>query len=79
MADSRDGIVYTETVVHSAIPQFAADVPYQLAIVSLDAGGRLTARVLGERAQIGDQVVFVEEREGVAYYRKLFVGQSLEP
>ena len=70
MADSRDGIVYTETVVHSAIPQFAADVPYQLAIISLDTGGRLTARVLGERAQIGDRVAFVEERDGVAYYRK---------
>ena len=79
MAESRDGIVYTETVVHSAIPQFAADVPYQLAIVSLDTGGRLTVRVLGERAQIGDRVVFVEERDAVAYYRKLFVGQSLEP
>jgi len=70
MADSRDGIVYTETVVHSAIPQFAADVPYQLAIISLDTGGRLTARVLGERAQIGDRVAFVEERDGVAYYGK---------
>ncbi|HMJ63493.1 MAG TPA: OB-fold domain-containing protein, partial [Bryobacteraceae bacterium] len=59
------------------------DVPYQLAIVSLDAGGRLTARVLGktpeDRAQIGDRVAFVEERDDVVYYRKLFVGQSLEP
>lgn len=79
MADSRDGIVYTETIVHSAIPQFAADVPYQLAIISLDTGGRLTVRVLGERAQIGDRVAFIEERDGVVYYRKLFVGQSLEP
>jgi uncharacterized OB-fold protein len=70
MAGSRDGIVYTETIVHSATPQFAADAPYQLAIVALDSGGRLTARVSGERAQIGDRVVFVEERDGVAYYRK---------
>jgi uncharacterized OB-fold protein len=74
MADSRDGTVYTETVVHSAIPQFAADVPYQLAIISLEAGGRLTGRILGEQAQIGDRVEFVEERDGVTYYRKLFVG-----
>ena len=70
MADSRDGIVYTETIVHSAIPQFAADVPYQLAIISLDIGGRLTVRILGERTQIGDRVAFVEERDGVAYYCK---------
>lgn len=74
MADSRGGIVYTETVVHSAIPQFVADVPYQLAIISLDTGDRLTARILGkapdDRAQIGDRVLFVEERDGVTYYRK---------
>ena len=70
MADSRDGVVYTETVVHSATPQFAAEAPYQLAIVALDAGGRVTARVLGERAEIGDRLVFVEERDGVAYYRR---------
>ena len=44
------GIVYTETVVHSPTPQFAADVPYQLAIVSLVDGRRLTARIEGERA-----------------------------
>lgn len=75
MADSRDGIVYTETIVHSAIPQFAADVPYQLAIISMENGGRLTVRILGkapeDRAQIGDRVGFVEEHDGVSYYRKL--------
>lgn len=73
-AESCDGIVYTETVVHSPPEQYAADAPYQLAIIDLDRGGRVTVRVLGkeshERAQIGDRVVFVEERNGVAYYRK---------
>ena len=70
MADSRDGIVYTETIVHSATPQFAADAPYQLAIIEVDSGRRLTARISGERADIGDRVAFVEERDGVAYYCK---------
>lgn len=70
MAESREGVVYTETVVHSATPQFAADAPYQLAIVALDSGGRITVRISGDRAEIGDRVVFVEERDGVAYYRK---------
>lgn len=69
-----DGTVYTETIVHSPPEQYAADAPYQLAIVDLDHGGRLTVRILGkepqERAHIGDRVVFVEEREGVRYYRK---------
>jgi uncharacterized OB-fold protein len=72
--DSRTGVVYTETIVHSPPEQFAADVPYQLAIIDLEAGGRTTVRILGktseERARIGDRVAFVEERGGVSYYRK---------
>ena len=71
---SRDGVVYTETIVYSPPEQFAADVPYQLAIIDLDHGGRTTVRILGktpeERAEIGDRVIFTEERDGVAYYRK---------
>lgn len=63
-----DGVVYTETIVHAAPEQYAADAPYQLAIVELDSGGRLTARVL-DRVGIGDRVRFAEERNGVAYYR----------
>ncbi|HEY1948427.1 MAG TPA: OB-fold domain-containing protein [Bryobacteraceae bacterium] len=73
-SDSRDGIVYTETIVHSPPEQYAADAPYQLAIVELDAGGRLTARIIcntpEERAHIGDRVTFVEDRNGVVYYRR---------
>jgi uncharacterized OB-fold protein len=72
--ESRDGAVYTETIVYSPPEQYAADVPYQLAIIDLDRGGRLTARILGkephQRAHIGDRVVFVEDRNGVSYYRK---------
>jgi len=72
--DSRDGVVYTETVVHAPPEQYAADAPYQLAIIDLDSGGRLTVRILGktlaERAQIGDRVTFIEERNGVAYCQR---------
>jgi uncharacterized OB-fold protein len=76
MVDSEagGGTVYTETIVHSPPEQYAADAPYQLAILDLDEGGRLTVRILGkepqDRAHIGDRVVFVEERDGVRYYRK---------
>lgn len=62
--------VYTETVVYSPPEQYARDVPYQLAIVDLAEGGRLTARILGPRAEIGDRVEFVEDRGGVAYFKK---------
>jgi uncharacterized OB-fold protein len=66
----KSGVVYTETVVHAAPEQFIADAPYQLAIVSLEEGGRLTARIDGERVIIGDRVDFVEDRDGIAFFRK---------
>jgi uncharacterized OB-fold protein len=65
----RDGVVYTETIVHAAPEQYATDAPYQLAIIELDGGGRVTARIL-DRARIGERVTFVDERDGVSYYRK---------
>jgi len=62
--------VYTETVVHLAPPAFAADAPYQVVIVTRDDNTRVTGRVEGEPLQIGDQVVEVALREGIAYFRK---------
>jgi uncharacterized OB-fold protein len=66
----RSGTVYTETVVHSAPERFAAEAPYQTAIVTLDGGGRVTGRVLGDRVEIGDRVMEVEERAGVPFFQK---------
>jgi uncharacterized OB-fold protein len=66
----KSGIVYTETVVHAAPEQFVADAPYQLAIISLDEGGRHTVRIDGERVIIGDRVDFVEDRHGIPFFRK---------
>ena len=74
MNPDRDGTVYTETIVYSPPEQYAADAPYQIAIIDLSNGERVTVRVLGkeaaDRARIGDRVRFVEERDGVSYYRK---------
>jgi len=66
----RTGVVYTETVIYSAPEAFANEAPYQTAIVSLDAGGRVTGRILGDRVQIDDRVVETEERGGVPYFTK---------
>lgn len=63
--------VYTETVVHMAPEQFASEAPYQLAIVTLEDGHRRTVRIAGERVKIGDAVEFVEDRNGIPFYRKL--------
>jgi uncharacterized OB-fold protein len=65
------GVIYTETVVHAAPAEFVADAPYQLAIVSLDSGGRLTVRIAGERVKIGDKVELAETRGGVEFFRKI--------
>ena len=43
------GVVYTETLVWSAPAQFLQDAPYQLAIVELERGDRLTGRITGEK------------------------------
>lgn len=69
----KSGIVYTETVVHAPPEQFTADAPYQLAIVSLDTGGRETVRIVpenGGRVHIGDAVEFAENRNGIPFFRK---------
>jgi len=67
----QTGTVYTETIVHLAPERFAADAPYQVIIVVLDSGGRVTARVDGDRVSIGDRVVEIDNREGVPVFRKL--------
>ena len=64
------GTVYTETVVHIAPEAFVQDAPYQVAIVSLDGGGRVTARVLGERVVIGERVELRETRGEILYFQR---------
>lgn len=64
------GTIYTETVIHSAPAAFVADAPYQLAIVELERGDRITCRIEGERVSIGDAVEFVEYRSEIPYFRK---------
>jgi uncharacterized OB-fold protein len=66
----RYGTVYTETVIYSAPEAFAAEAPYQTAIVSLDSGGRVTVRIEGDRVAIGDTVGEGESRDGVPFFKK---------
>lgn len=65
------GTVYTETVVHLAPEAFAKDVPYQVAIVTLADGSRITGRIVGQRVQIDDRVEQIEIRDGVPFFRKV--------
>jgi uncharacterized OB-fold protein len=65
------GVVYTETVVFAPPEQFAADAPYQLVIVTLENGKRLTARVLGDRVAIGDAVESAETHNSIPFFHKI--------
>jgi uncharacterized OB-fold protein len=60
------GAIYSWVTVHRAFqPAFAVDVPYTLATVDLDGGGRMVARLEpGESAKPGLRVVpfFVHHR-----------------
>lgn len=64
------GTVYTETTIYSPPEAYAADAPYQIAIVSLDSGRRVTARVAGEPVRIGDTVSLVDDRDGVLFFTR---------
>ena len=52
----RSGTVYTETIVHLGPERFASMAPYQVAIVDLEDGTRLTALIAGDRVIIGERV-----------------------
>ena len=64
------GTIYTETVVYAAPAAFVKDAPYQLVIVTLEDGTRVTGRVEGERVTIDTPVELVEHRDGVPYFRR---------
>lgn len=63
------GTVYTETVVWSPPEAFAKDVPYQLVIVTLEDGKRVTGRAATGRLAIGDAVELTEMRHGAPYFK----------
>lgn len=66
---AQTGTVYTETIIYSAPEQFVHDAPYQLAIISLDSGGRRTGRIRGERVHIGDKVTLTEvDPAGISWF-----------
>jgi uncharacterized OB-fold protein len=65
------GTVYTETLIHAAPERFIAEAPYQVVIVTLTTGGRITGRVAGPAVVIDDRVQLVQEKDGVPYFQKI--------
>jgi uncharacterized OB-fold protein len=64
------GVVYTETVIYSAPPAYLNEVPYQIAIIELDNGRKMTVRILGDQVATGDHVSFAEFRNEVPFFKK---------
>ena len=62
------GTVHSCTVIHRAsAPEFAARVPYVVALIDLDEGPRMVSNVLGDDAlqvRIGDRVELTFEDRG---------------
>lgn len=71
---SGRGQVYTCTTLYAAAERFEKDLPFQLAIVELDEGARLMARLTGPAVGVGDRVSFVDQRDGVHYFSKDVTG-----
>jgi uncharacterized OB-fold protein len=62
------GTVYSCTTLHAAATPFEKDLPFQIAIIELQEGPRLTARIEGQKIKIGDKVKQVTERNGVQVF-----------
>ena len=65
---SGRGRVYSCTTLHAAAEAFEKDLPFQIAIVELEEGVRLTARIRGAAVDVDNAVRWVEERDGVHFF-----------
>ena len=65
---SGRGKVYSQTTLHVAAEPFEQDLPFQMAIIELEEGPRLTARIEGDPVAIGDEVRARRETEGVWFF-----------
>ena len=67
---SGRGTVYSHTTLHAAAERFEKDLPFQMAIIKLEEGPRLTARIEGAPVAIGDSVQVAREAGGVWFFTK---------
>jgi uncharacterized OB-fold protein len=68
MASGR-GRVYSCTTLYAAAEAHEKDLPFQIAIIELEEGARLTARITGPAVAIGDAVELAGESDGVYRFR----------
>jgi uncharacterized OB-fold protein len=68
---SGRGKVYSWTTLHAAAEAFEKDLPFQIAIIQLEEGPRVTARIEGKHVKIDDEVSFVREQNGASFFSLL--------
>ena len=68
LAASGRGRVYSCTTLYAAAEAHEKDLPFQIAILELVEGARLTARITGPPVAIGDAVTLAGERDGVYFF-----------
>jgi uncharacterized protein len=67
---SGKGKVYTHTKIHISSPEFQHLSPYNVALIELEQGLKLTGRI-NDEIQIGDQVELHEKTNGAYIFKKL--------
>jgi len=67
---SGRGKVYSCTMLHAAAEPFETRLPFQIAIIELEDGPRLTVRIEGAQVKIDDPVHAVAERDGVWFFAR---------
>ena len=67
---SGRGKVYSCTTLHASAEPFEKDLSFQIAIIELEEGPRLTVRIEGDRVEIDDPVQQVAERDGVWFFKR---------
>jgi uncharacterized OB-fold protein len=69
---SGQGEILTYTTIRIASLGFEDQVPYDIAIIRLEEGINITARIIsqeGKQIKIGDKVSFVKKEEGAHWFR----------
>ena len=60
--------VYSCTTLYAAAEVHEKDLPFQIAILELEEGARVSARITGPPVAIGDAVTLAGERDGVYFF-----------
>lgn len=64
------GTLVSSTVIRRPPTRFRADGAYTIGVIDLDAGVRITGRMVsGEESEPGSAVYLVETRERIPYFR----------